>query len=181
MKTAIFVLFFCLVASHAFAEVVAPGSYYVTADKLNVRLSPSAESTITNKIYRQQKVDVKEVKNDWARISDYYNGVAEGVQGLVARWVSAQHLSLQRPGDLSQPEIPADARIKELPKVGEYGATKRDVEILYAAATYYLNTDRCKKIMFGDKSVDKPNTYYLNCGGAQNLFFTPSEIPGLDE
>jgi hypothetical protein len=181
MKTALFLLLYCLAASYAFAEAITQGSHYVTADKLNVRLSPNAEGTITNKIYRQQKVDVKEVRNGWARISDYYNGVAEGVEGMVARWVSAQHLSLETPSDMPQPELPADPRIKELPRVGEYGATERDVEILYAAATHYLNIGRCQKIMFGDKSVDKPDTYYLNCGEAQNLFFKPSEIPGLDK
>lgn len=68
------------------------GKVYVTADRLNVRLSPSPSGKVTNVLDRGQGLDVLEVKNGWARISRYYDGSIEGVRGEVARWVAARHL-----------------------------------------------------------------------------------------
>lgn len=158
------------------AEATTPGDYYVNVNSLNVRLSPSSKGKVTNKLYRQQKVQVFEVKSGWARISKYYNGSVEGVSGKVARWASSKYLSVDRPKDLSQPAIKTDPRIKGLPKVGQYGATKKDVQVLYKAAHYYLKTGKCNKIEYGDKSTSKTGVYYLNCGG-RNMFFKPSDIP----
>ena len=161
------------------AEAITTGNYYVTANALNVRLSPQSDGKITNKIYRQQKVEVFEIKSGWARISKYYDGSIEGVSGQVARWISKKYLSKNRPKDLDQPTLNTDPRINGIPKVGEYGATKKDVKILYAAAHHYLKTGKCKTIEYGDKSVSKSGVYYLNCGGPRNLFFRPSDIPGV--
>jgi hypothetical protein len=166
-----------LIPFFAYADVISPGSYYVTADSLNVRLAPDSKAKITNKLYRQQKLYVFEVKGEWARISKYYSGATEIVSGEVARWVSAKYLSNFLPKDKKQPNIANDPRIKGIPKVGEYGATEKDVEILYAAAKHFLESKKCKKIEYGDKSTSKPNTYYLNCGGTKNHFFKLSDIP----
>jgi len=153
------------------------GSYYVTAAKLNVRLAPSKNAKITNKIYRQNRVDVMEVRGGWARISRYYDGEVEGLPGKVARWVTTVYLSKQRPADKPQPKLVNDPRIEGLPKVGEYGLTKKDVLILRRGAQHFLKTRRCDQIEYGDKSVNKSNTYYVNCGGSRNLFFKPSDLP----
>ena len=123
---------------------------------------------ITNRLYRQNRVDVLEVRNDWARISKYYNGRVEGLSGNVARWISANHLSKQQPADLAQPKLRPDSRINGIPKVGESGLTEKDVLILNRGATHFLHSGRCKRIEYGDKSVSKPNTYYVNCGGPRN-------------
>ena len=152
------------------------GSHYITASTLNVRLAPSSRGKITNRLYRQNRVDVLEVRGGWARISKYYDGRTEDLSGQVARWVSAAHLSKRRPADLPQPKISADSRINGLPKVGENGLTKMDVIIIHRGARYMLDQGRCKRIEYGDKSVSKPNTYYVNCG-SRNLFFKPSDLP----
>ncbi len=73
------------------------GDYYVSSEKLNVRLDASRGGLITNTLYKHQKVKVFEFKNGWARISDYYDGTIEGLSGNVARWVYANHLSSDRP------------------------------------------------------------------------------------
>ncbi len=159
------------------ASISEPGSYFVTDSVVNVRLGPTLNAKVTNRIYRQQRVDVFEVRGGWARVSKYYDGQIEGEPGQVARWVSARRLSVQRPEDLSQPALPTDPRISGLPRVGEGGLSKRDVLILHRGAMHFLKTNRCQRIEFGDKSVSRKNTYYVNCGGPQNLFFTPSEIP----
>jgi hypothetical protein len=170
---AIFLLFHCA----GCATPSEPGSYYVTASTLNVRLAPNANAKITNRIYRQSRVDVLEFSNSWARISRYYDGQVEGLSGEVARWVAASHLSEQRPTDLAQPKLPADPRIGGIPKVGQGGLTERDVVILHRGAKHFIDSGRCKRVEWGDKSVSKPNTYYVNCGGPRNLFFKPSDLP----
>lgn len=172
----VYVLVLGIVCS-AYSEADTPGTYYVIADILNVRLAPSPKAKITNRIYRQEKIVVYEVKNGWARISKYYDGWIEGVpQRKVARWVAAKYLSPTRPVDRPQPKFSNDPRIQGIPKVGQYGLTKSEVELLYRAAEYFLRTGRCSLIAYGDKSVRKPNTYYVNCDGRENLFFKPSDI-----
>ena len=74
------------------SQIVA-GVNYVTVAVLEERLSPSPKGTITNRIYRGQKLDVYEVKNGWARVSKYYDGAIEGKSGKVARWVDVKGLS----------------------------------------------------------------------------------------
>ncbi len=73
------------------------GSYYVTSETLDVRLAPDNDSRITNTLYERQKVDVLEVNNEWGRISKYYNGSVEGMNGMVARWVLMEDLDSARP------------------------------------------------------------------------------------
>jgi hypothetical protein len=51
------------------------------------------------------------------------------------------------------------------------------VIILHRGAKLMLDNGRCKRIEYGDKSVSKPNTYYVNCGGFSNIFFRPSDLP----
>lgn len=168
----------CLfVASPTLAEATGPGSYFVTASTLNVRLAPNANGKVTNRLYRQNRVDVLELRNGWARISKYYDGRVEGLSRKVARWVAANHLSSRRPADLAQPELSTDPRITGIPKVGQGGLTKRDVVILHRGAKHFIESGRCGRVEYADKSVSKPNTYYVNCGGPRNHFFKPSDLP----
>lgn len=176
LKTLI-VLFALVLPSLALAEATKAGSYYVTEDYLEEFLAPSSKAKVTNKIYRGQKVDVLELKAGWARVSRYYNGDVEGVSGNVARWVFAKGLSTAKPADLPSPALKSDTRIEPsaLPKVDQNGITAEDLKILHKGALFMLNSGRCSRVEYGDKSVSKPNTYYVNCG-AENLFFRPSDI-----
>lgn len=157
-----------------------PGSYFVL-EKVVVRLGPSENAEVANTIYRQQRVDVYEVHNGWARISEFYDGAVEGAVGDVARWIPASSLSDERPADLPQPEISDDPRISGLPKVGEGGLAERDVQILHAAARYYLQMGKSEQVEYGDKSISRPGVYYLNFGKSSNHFFKPEDIPDLEE
>lgn len=161
----------------AFAQVTKPGTYYVTEGVLEVRLAPSATGSVTNRIYRRQKVEVLEVKSGWARVSKYYDGAVESKSGRVARWVLASGLSSSRPAELPQPTLPSDPRIAKdaFPKVGQSGLTKHDVQLLYKGALKHLNSEKCARVDYGDKSVSKANTYYINCGGP-NIFFTAADV-----
>ena len=54
------------------------------------------------------------------------------------------------------------------------------MRILYAAAFYYLESGKLKRIEWGDKSLHKPGYYYLS-SGPKNHFFRPRDIPNLDQ
>ena len=70
---------------------------YVNTRGLNVRLAPNPSAKITNVIGKGQKVEVFEIRFGWARISRFYNGTAQNVNGEIARWVSYQYLSMTQP------------------------------------------------------------------------------------
>ena len=180
MTRLILVLLACVCLGIGCAGPARPGSYYVTAPAVEVRLGPDRQSKATNRLYRQNRVDVVEIRNGWARISKYYDGRAEGVPGNVARWVLTQHLSAERPSDLSQPKVPHDPRISGLPKVGQGGLTEADVVILHRGAKHFLDSGRCRLVEYGDKSTSKPGVYYLNFGGPRNRFFKADDIPDLE-
>lgn len=78
--------------STAFAAANAPGIYYVSPETLNVRLAADQSGKRIKKLNRQEQVEVFEIKGDWARISPYYNGAADGVSGKTAHWVAAKFL-----------------------------------------------------------------------------------------
>jgi hypothetical protein len=109
-----------------------------------------------------------------------YDGRIEGKSGQVARWIRADMLGDTKPLAQPQPALSSDSRIQGIPSVGMGGLTERDVMILHAAAGYFLESGRAKQIEFGDKSVSKKNTYYLNFGEYPNHFFRPSDIPDLE-
>lgn len=177
MLKIIIVFYLALTSTSALAEATKIGAYYVYDDYLEEFLAPSFKAKVTNKIYRGQKVDVMELKAGWARVSRYYSGDVEGVSGKVARWVVAKGLVSTKPADLPSPVLKSDPRIEPsaLPKVGQNGITAEELKILHKGALYMLNSGRCSRVEYGDKSTSKPNTYYVNCG-AENLFFRPSDI-----
>jgi hypothetical protein len=166
-----------IVTCSAHAQAQKPGNYYVMVSVLEERIAPSSTARITNRIYVRQKVEVLEIKGEWARVSKYYDGSIEGASGQVARWVLASGLSPTLPPQAAQPKVANDPRISKdaIPKVGEGGLTTKDVEILYKGAIKFLDSGKCSRVEFGDKSTSKADTYYVNCGGP-NLFFTSADL-----
>ena len=170
-------LFLLALSGVAFAQATTPGTYYVQENVLEERLAPSAAGRVTNRIYQRQKVEVFEVKRGWARVSDYYDGFVEGKNIQVARWVLASGLSSSQPTELPQPTIPSDPRIAKdaFPKVGQNGLIEQDVQLLNKGALKYLNSGKCARVEYGDKSTNKMSTYFINCGGP-NIFFTAVDV-----
>ena len=74
-----------LAASNALAEANTPGRYVVTATTLNIRLAPNTAGQAAGSLRQGQEIEVLEVDNGWARISEYYDGARDGVSGTVAR------------------------------------------------------------------------------------------------
>jgi hypothetical protein len=163
-------LLLCAIASHADAQATKPGSYYVIVPVLEERTAPNGP--VANRIYRGQRVDVTDVRAGWARVT--------GLE-YDPRWVRAASLSAKRPAELPQTPIAAslqDSRIAPdaIPKVGQRGRTQRDVDIMRKGALYMLRTGKCSRIEYADKSGSRPGTYYVNCGGPQNVFFTERDL-----
>lgn len=161
----------------AMAQASKPGTYYVKEPILEQHLGPSKSAKVVNRIYLQQKIDVLEVKGDWARVSKYYDANPEEKIGQVARWVLSNGLSQTQPKEPPQPKLVWDSRVDKaaIPKVGMDGLSSTDVEILHKATVKFLNSGKCIRIDLAEKSVSKPNTYYINCGGP-NIFFTPNDV-----
>jgi hypothetical protein len=67
------------------------------SDSAKVLLSASDKGKETGKVRKYETVTVLEIKNNYARVSKYYDGWSEGVDGTVARWVSVNALSAEKP------------------------------------------------------------------------------------
>ena len=72
------------------AEAISTGTHYVIAESLNVRTAPSANSDIARKLSKDSKVEVLELKNGWARVTEY---LELSQTEKAALWVSSKYLS----------------------------------------------------------------------------------------
>ena len=178
--------------SNAFAAASAPGQYVVTASTLNVRLAPQMNGQTSSRLGRGQVVDVLEVRDGWARISNYFDGAGEGLSGDVARWVYAVHLSI-KPAEARPAAKPAKKKVIEYlpaqPPPGEeiivsasiLEAISSSDDLPKYQSTFawvsarLVDTGTCKVSDFRDiggwwRSTDhKPRpVYYTYCGGGSN-------------
>ena len=127
---------------------------------------------------RGHEVQVLERQGDWARISPYQKPKELGMKGRlkVARWVKLRNLTTDQPIALPKaacedPGIAPDA----LPKAGPGALTDEEADILCRGARQILATDRCERVVYGDKSLSKPGSFFVNCGG-KNFFFTAADL-----
>jgi hypothetical protein len=147
------------------------GQYYVNRDTLAEMSAPGGGS-IVNRIYYGQGVTVSGVTGKYARVTE---------PKFVGRWVEFAGLSKTRPAPKAQKLVPKsqqDPRIGKdaIPKVGDGGLSQRDVDILWRGANYFLKTGKCSRVELANKSTSRTNTYYVNCGGPQNIFFTEADL-----
>ena len=168
MKYILALLITFSLASGTYAGATSLGDYYVSSGKLNVRLDANKNGKITNTLYKRQKVEVFEIKDGWARISRYYDGVAEGVSGNVARWVFAKHLSSSRPAEekVSNANSPVAKAIKSSDDFSKYQ------NVFVPAAEKLINNGSCTLADFKEmggwwrSSNHKPKpVYFMYCGG----------------
>ena len=94
-------------------ENPATGNAFVTATRLNVRLTPNTNGKIISVLSRGNVVDVFETKDGWARITEYDNSADE----LVAQWVFEKYLSENKPTLEQQARAETDALLRELDKL----------------------------------------------------------------
>lgn|GEM_PF-1043596 len=146
---------------------IKPGFYFVISDKLNVRLAPNKNGAVTNTLYKRQKIEIFEIKGNWARISKFYDGSSEGVEGKVARWVYAKYLSTTQP---------AVEKVKVTSKVGDVIKSSDDFakyqSVFVSASENLLKSGSCSMSDFIEmggwwrSSIHKPKPiYFTYCGG----------------
>jgi hypothetical protein len=163
---------------------VAAENYYVASDVLNVRLCPATTCPITNRIYRQQKVEVFEIRGEWARITEYYDAASERLEfpqlseETVARWVIQRALSKSRLTDVEFKRAEElDPRVQGIPKAGENGISAQESELMGKYANQLVRTDQCRGVVFADRSVNRANQYYVQCTGENgNRYFTAEDV-----
>ncbi|MGI9505720.1 MAG: SH3 domain-containing protein [Geminicoccaceae bacterium] len=107
-----------LVIAAISSQVLADGRLWVTADHLNRRTCPSSDCGIVGQLFFRESVEILERQGQWARISKRYDAACEGGKsayvdrgnssckasngindGMMAEWISIQHISRQRPPD----------------------------------------------------------------------------------
>lgn len=142
--------------------------YYVASEKVNVRLAPNKTGKITNTLYKRQKVEVFQVKDGWARISQYYDGSVEGLSEDVARWVFAKHLSTNRPAEEQETNLnsPVAKAIKSSDDFSKYQ------KLFVSASEKLIKSGNCSLGDFTEmggwwrstKHKPKP-VYFTYCGG----------------
>lgn len=168
------------------SSVASERTMFVTGDNLNVRVCASGDCCIARRLNRNEQVPVFEQKDGWARISVFYDPEAEPqcrtTDGLIAQWVAARFLSFTPPAGYDPNEwfgSLGDKRIRGVPKVGDYGLTRRDIELIRRYAAHLLQNDECKSIETGNKSMSKDDTYYVYCAGDDGQrFFTSADLTG---
>ena len=151
------------------AGATEPGTFYVTADTLNVRLSPSPSGKVTNRLDRGTRVEVLEVKSGWARVSRYYDGSLEGLSGQVARWVAAGHLDPSPPKPqeaTTSGDSPLEKALRNSDDFGKY----RDEFVI--ASKDLIERGRCSLHDFQEsggwvRSTNQKSKpiYFIYCGG----------------
>lgn len=150
------------------------GKAYVIANRLKVRLSPSASGKITNRLDRGERVDVLEVRNGWARISRFYDGHVEGESGSVARWVAAVYLSKRKPNparSAGRGGASSSPLERALRSSDDYG---RHRSRFLAASRRLISQGRCSVSDFAQmggwiRSTSKRSTYFTYCGGMRRI------------
>lgn len=153
------------------------GTYWVGVETAYEYDAPDGQ--VVNRVHYRQQFTVYEMRGGW------YRTVADG---FAPRWSKASDLSPTAPDETPQYAGPAayrDARIVPgaIPNPGQYGLTRRDVDTLWKGAKLALQTEAgCSQITMADKSVRKPDTYYVTCrngGVPHNVFFTRAQAEGF--
>lgn len=93
MLKKIVLFLFILTATNLFATALAKGKYYVNTKTLKVRMAPSTKAGHSYSMYKNQKVRVYEVKDNWARISKYKTTTVKGKFTKAAKWVFGKYLT----------------------------------------------------------------------------------------
>ena len=160
---------------------------YVAGDSLNVRLCAGSECCVASRLSINEQVQVLEEAEGWARISVYYDAVTERRsctkppdEGLVAQWVSLDFLTATVPDGFDPNAwygLLSDRRIRGIPKVGDYGLKRNDLEIIRRYASQLLLNGTCEAIETGNKSVSREETYYVACKGeSKQRYFTTADL-----
>jgi hypothetical protein len=170
--------------SSAYAEAKTPGDYVVSAGTLNVRLAANTAGKVAGKLARGQTIEVFEVDDGWARISNYFDGASEGQPGMIARWVFAAHLVAGGVGQKQGSpvaQVSRPVRVQVDPNSPVYDAIRASDDLAKYQGTFVavseelVDVGACELSDFRDiggwwrSAAHKPEpVYYTYCGGGSN-------------
>lgn len=137
------------------------GKHYVLVPILNERSGPGTGFPVVNKVYKGDALTVRERQDGWARVTP---------DGFKERWVFGQLISKTKPTAAPQPKLYEDPRIGGAPEAGGY-MTDADIKRWYAGAKKVLDSGRCSKIDWGDKSTRGDGSYYVVCDDLSKHYF----------
>jgi hypothetical protein len=157
--------------AHA-APAAAQTDLFVQSEHADMFSQPSSRGPRVNRVYARQMITAYETRDGWARVTP---------PGTSPRWMEIRLLGPNRPAErppVQSAAIFSDSRIVSgslAVRPGD-GLDVQDVEMLWRAARRALDTG-CRKIVGGDKSVSRPNTFYISCDGEpRNRFYTAAEL-----
>ncbi len=161
--------------------LAAPAQSEWATTRVSIHMGPWGSSTdpVVGHLDRGDEVRVQEELQGWARISGYQSAKDVGLKGRrkVAKWVQARHLTTDQPTPLPTACEHPDIAPNALPMGGPgRGITVKEADILCRGAIHMLETGRCQRVEYGEKSMSRPGSYFVNCGGP-NIFFTADEVP----
>jgi len=164
MLKIMFILLILCNVSYLSATATKQGNYYVITEKLNVRLAPHKNGKKTNILYKNQKVQVYEVLNGWARISYYYLSKKEGISYSIARWVSSKYLLKTKVKTKNNNNSLIVQALKGTDNFVKYQA------IFISASEKLVKNKKCSISDFKEmggwmRSSSKRNIYFTYCGG----------------
>lgn len=175
-----------LVVGFATTAWASERTMYVSGDGLNVRFCAGSDCCVADRLKLNAPVSVMEEDGGWARISVYHDAAItrrecrKPEEGLVAHWVSLDYLTDKVP-DGTDPNawfgMLSDRRIRGIPKVGDYGLTREDLELIRRYASLLLINGVCDAIETGNKSVSREGTYYVACEGeSEQRYFKAEDV-----
>ena len=156
----------------------ASGEWASTTATVHIGPWGSTTDPVVATLKRGDRVDVLERQGDWGRLTPYRHPKELGMKGRkkVARWVQLRKLTNDQPIALPRPACDhPDIAVDALPKAGPGGLTDEEAALLCRGAKQALATDQCARVVYGDKSLSKPGSFFVNCGG-NNLFFTEADL-----
>ncbi len=159
---------------------------YVSGDGLNVRYCAASNCCIAERLSLNDPVSVMERDGDWARISVFHDVNITGKTckkpepDRIAHWVSLDYLTDRLPDGIDPNTwygVLSDRRIRGIPRVGDYGLTRSELEVVRRYAAALLLNGECKGIDAGNKSVSREGTFYVACEGeGKKRYFTAADL-----
>ena len=127
MLKKILLFLFILSLTSVLSAAVNTTPYLVNTNALKVRLAPTKSATHSYSIYRNQKVNVYEIKNNWARLSPYKTTKRNGIVFEAAKWTYSKYLrkiSAKIPKKvIIKQEVVEEKIVQEEPKVEKKDTT----------------------------------------------------------
>ena len=176
MLKKIVLFLFILTATTLFANVQAKGRYYVNTKTLKVRMAPSTKARHSYSIYKNQKVRVYEVKDNWARISRYKTTTIKGKFTKAAKWVFGKYLTptkVRKKKNRKKSSTKKRSSYKKNTKLTQAisGSDnyKKHSKTFQSVSQKLLKEGRCKLSDFrktrGWIELSRDDLYFTYCGG----------------